>query len=193
MKRAPRKSQLAKPAPFVVKIDPSTLKNGIVLPKIKYEVLATVEEEQVFYGMVLPIPKVLVYYLRHNELMVIAAIIEETNETGTCSLTVKELSTRLKISIPNLSNCLCSLRKVGLLLEQPNGKKGTGRLRKLNYEAVQHLNDLVEGEDPGVYSRIRKASRKIDISHLTKADIESAYDNKVLAPGHDPAEEEEYD
>lgn len=113
MRRAPHKSQLSKPAPIIIKIDPSELKNGIVLPQVKYEVLATVEETQVFHGMVLPIPRVLVYYLKHHELMVVSTIIEETNETGTCALTVKELSAKLKISIPSLSNCLYSLRKVG--------------------------------------------------------------------------------
>lgn len=193
MRRAPQKSQLSKPAPIIIKIDPSELKNGIVLPKVKYEVLATVEEQQVFHGMVLPIPRVLVYYLKHHELMVVATIIEETNETGTCALTVKELSAKLKISIPTLSNCLYSLRKVGLLLEEPNGKRGAGKLRKINYNTIQHLNDLVEGEDPGVYTRIRAATRKTDISHLTKDDVHNAYDNKVLEPNHDPIEEEEYD
>lgn len=193
MRRAPQKSQLSKPAPIIIKIDPSELKNGIVLPQVKYEVLATIEETQVFHGMVLPIPRVLVYYLKHHELMVVSTIIEETNETGTCALTVKELSAKLKISIPSLSNCLYSLRKVGLLLEEPNGKRGGGKLRKLNYSTIQHLNDLVEGEDPGIYTRIRTATRKTDISHLTKEDVHKAYDNKVLAPDHDPIEEEEYD
>lgn len=193
MRRTPQKSQLDKPAPIIVKINPSELKNGIVVPEVKYEVIATVEEKQVFHGMVLPIPRVLIYYLKHHELMVVSTIIEETNETGTCALSVKELATRLKISIPSLSNCMYSLRKVGLLQEMPNGKRGGGKLRQLNYDAIQHLNDLVEGEDPGIYARIRKASKKIDITHLTKNDVQGAYDNKILAPDHDPAEEEEYD
>lgn len=193
MRRKPKKSQIPKQETIVVKIDPMQLKTGIVLPKVKYEVLATVEEEQVFHGMVLPIPRVLLYYLNRHELMVVATIIEKTNETGICASTLKDMSTKLKVSVPSLSNCLFSLRKVGLLLEEPNGKRGGGRLRKLNYEAIQHLNDLVEGEDPGIYTRIRKATRKIDITHLTKEDINKAYDNKVLQPDHDPAEEEEYD
>lgn len=193
MRHAPQKSQLSKPEPIIIKINPSELKNGIVLPQVKYEVLATVEEKQVFHGMVLPIPRVLLYYLKHHELMVVSKIIEETNETGTCALTVKELSAKLKISVPSLSNCLYSLRRVGLLLEEPNGKRGAGKLRKLNYDTIQHLNDLVEGEDPGIYTRIRTATRKADISHLNKKDVHNAYDNKVLAPDHDPAEEEEYD
>ena len=193
MKRIPKKAQLDKPQPILIQIDPSQLKNGIVFPKVKYEILATVDHEQVFNGMVLPIPKVLLYFLNHNELMVVSTIIEETTNNGECALSVRDFANQLKISTPTLSNTLYGLRKAGLLLETPNGKRGGGRIRKLNFSAIQHLNDLVEGENPGIYTRIRKATRKIDITKLTKADVMKSYDNKVLAPGHDPAEEEEYD
>ena len=80
-----------------------------------------------------------------------------------------------------------------MLQEAPNGHRGAGRIRKLNYTAIQHLNDLVEGEDSGIYTRIRTATRKTSIMSLTKDDIKNAYDNHVLEPGHDLAEEEEYD
>lgn len=193
MKRIPQKAILTKPEPIIIKIDPKQLKTGIVLPKVKYQVLASVENEQVFNGMVLPIPKVLIYYLTHNELMIVSTILEETNEYGECASSVKELATKIKISIPTVSSCLYSLRKVGLLQEAPNGQRGAGRIRKLNYTAIQHLNDLVEGEDSGIYTRIRKATRKTSIMSLTKDDIKNAYDNHVLEPDHDPAEEEEYD
>ena len=193
MKRIPQKAILAKPEPIVIKIDPKQLKTGIVLPKVKYQVLASVENEQVFNGMVLPIPKVLIYYLTHNELMIVSTILEETNECGECASSVKELAIKIKISTPTVSSSLYSLRKVGLLQEAPNGQRGAGRIRKLNYTAIQHLNDLVEGEDSGIYTRIRKATRKTSIMSLTKDDIKNAYDNHVLEPGHDLAEEEEYD
>lgn len=193
MKRIPQKNKLSKPEPIIIKIDPTELRTGIVLPQVKYQVLATVENEQVFNGMVLPIPKVLIYYLTHNELLIVATILEETNERGECASSVKELATKIKISTPTVSSCLYSLRKVGLLQEAPNGKRGAGRIRKLNYDAIQHLNDLVEDEDPGIYIRIRKATRKVNIMNLTKDDIKNAYDNKILDPEHDPAEEEEYD
>jgi len=51
----------------------------------------------------------------------------------------------------------------------------------------------VENEDPGIYARIRTATRKINILNLTKDDVKSAYDTHVLEPGHDSAEEEEYE
>ena len=193
MKHIPKKAKLDKPKPIAIQLDPGQLKTGIALPKITYQILASVEEEEVYRGMVLPLPRVLVYYLTHNELLVVATIFEQTRDFGECALTVRELSARLKLSPPTLSNVLYSLRKMGLLQEMPDGKRGAGRIRKLNYMAIQHLNDLCEGEDSGVYTRIRQATRKKDIMNLTKEDIKQAYDNKVLEPGHDPAEEEEYD
>ncbi len=193
MKRIPQRSQLPKPEPIIIKLDPKQLKGGIVLPKVVYQVQVSVETEEVFNGMVLPIPRVLLYFLNHNELMIISTILEETNNNGECALSVKELATKIRISVPTISTCLYALRKIGLLLETPDGKRGGGRIRKLNYSAIQHLNDLVEDEDPGIYTRIRKATRKINILNLTKSDIKGAYDHKVLEPDHDPAEEEEYD
>ena len=192
MKKIPNRAKLPPPEPVVIKLDPKLLRGGIVLPKVKYEILATVETEEVFDGMVIPMPKVLIYFLSKNELMVVSTIMEEVNENGECALSVQELAIKMRLSIPTLSNCLYSLRKIGLLLETPNGKRGGGRIRQLNYPAIQHLNDLVEEEDPGIYARIRKAIRKINILNLTKDDVKSAYYTHVLEPGHDPAEEEEY-
>lgn len=192
MKKIPNRAKLPPPEPVVIKLDPKLLRGGIVLPKVKYEILATVETEEVFDGMVIPMPKVLIYFLSKNDLMVVSTIMEEANENGECALSVQELAIKMRLSVPTLSNCLYSLRKIGLLLETPNGKRGGGRIRQLNYPAIQHLNDLVEEEDPGIYARIRKATRKINILNLTKDDVKSAYDTHVLEPGHDPAEEEEY-
>lgn len=193
MKRIPNRATLPPPEPIVIKLDPKQLKGRIVLPKVKYEVIASVEADEVFNGMVIPLPKVLIYFLSKNELMLLSTIIEETNENGECALSVKDMAIKIKISIPTVSNCLYSLRKIGLLLETPDGKRGGGRIRKLNYPAIQHLNDLVADEDPGIYARIRKATRKINILNLTKDDVKGAYDTHVLEPDHDPAEEEEYD
>lgn len=192
MKHIPQRAKLPPPEPITITLDPRELRGGIVLPTIKYQVIASIETQEVFKGMVLPIPKVLIYFLNHNEMMIVSMILEESSSTGECALSVQELAAKIKISIPTISNCLYSLRKVGLLLESPNGKRGAGRIRKLNYQAIQHLNDLVEGEDPGIYARIRKAVRKINIMNITKDDIKGAYDHLVLEPGHDPAEEEEY-
>lgn len=194
MKKAPQKSQIPRPKPFKIKVDPLKLKRqSLVLPKVTYNVVASTEMEEVFTGSVLPIPTVLIYYLTHTELLVAAVIMEETNEHGECLLTVSELATRIKTTNATISTALYSMRRFGLLLETPNGMRGNGRNRMLNYQAIQHLNDLVEGEDPGIYVRIRRAASKKSIPNINAEDIRNAYDNKVLPPDHDPAEEEEYD
>lgn len=193
MRKIQQKARLEEPKPIIVQIDPSEPNAEIINPKVEYRIVSSVVQDQVFQGMIIPIPKVLLYYLMHKELLLLSIIMEESAINGTCRLTVKELAIRLKVTIPTVSNTLYNLRKAGILLEAPNGKKGTGRNRKINFSTIQHLNDLVQGQDPGIYSRIRKATKKKDISHLTLQDLSMAYDNKVLAPGHDPAEEEEYD
>lgn len=192
MKHVPKKAKLGKPKPIVIKIDPTEQRQGIVLPEVTYKVAVEVEQKEVFCGMVVPIPRVLLYFLNHMELMVVSSILEDSINGEGCALSAKDIGARLKISAPTIHNTFYTLRKLGLLLEQPNGKKGTGKIRKLNYEAIQHLNDLVEDEDASVIFRLRKATRIIDITHLTKESVQAAYDNVALAPDHDPAEEEEY-
>lgn len=193
MKKIINRAKLPPPETVVIKVDPRDIANNLVFPKIKYEISASVECETVFTGRILPIPKVLLFYLTHKELLIFVTIMEEVNKNGECELSVKEMAKKTKISIPTLSTCLYNMRKVGLLLERPNGHRGSGRIRRINYQTVQHLNDLVEGEDLGVYVRIRKATRKTVIDNLTKSDIKGAYDNFVINPEDDPIEAEEYD
>ena len=85
MKKIPNRAKLPPPEPVVIKLDPKLLRGGIVLPKVKYEILATVETEEVFDGMVIPMPKVLIYFLSKNELMVVSTIMEEVIENGECA------------------------------------------------------------------------------------------------------------
>lgn len=193
MRRIQKKAKITEPKKIVVKIDPQEMRSGIVIPKVVYEVQASVEKEQVFHGMMLPIPRVLLYYLTKKELMIVSVIMEQTYEQGECIMSVADISKRAFIAKPAVSNVLYTLRKMGLLQESPNGKRGAGRLRKINYETLQYLNDLVEGEDPGIYPRLRRNTRKKDIMSLTKEDVQNAYDHYVLPPDHDPEEEEEYD
>lgn len=193
MKKRPQKSKLKPPKDIVIKIDPEELRNGITLPKVSYEIIPVIEEEVVYHGMVLPIPKVLLYYLNHVQLKIFATIQEETNLNGKCDMTIKQIAKRINHSQPCVSGAMYSMRRAGLLLETGNGQRGSGTVKMINYATVQRLNDLAEGEDPGIYSRIRRATRKTDINHMTKEDLLNAYDNQVVRPGDDPEEFEEYD
>lgn len=166
----------------------------IKVPRVKYEVVAKIDMETAFTGEVTPIPTVLIHYLSHLELRIISVIMEDTYRYGECDQTVKELARRLCLTPPSVSHSLNSLRKRELMIESPNGLRGAGRIRKLNFKTIQHLCDLLEGEDPATYSRIGNAiRRKKSLMNVTKEDILKAYDKYVLPPEHDPAEEEEYD
>lgn len=193
MKPRPLKSQIPKQEFVQIKIKATQARQSLVLPKIQYQITASSELHSVFHGKVTPIPTVLIYFLNHTELMVITTIMEQTNDDGECVMTVKEIARHLRMTTPTISTSLYNLRRAGLLLESPNSLKGNGRNRMLNYRAVQHLNDLVEGEDSGIYSRIRRATHKQDILHISKTDLDNAYDQYILSPDHDPEEEEEYD
>lgn len=179
--------------PITIKINPRELRSSIVIPEVRYEIVPVLDNVEVFRGMVIPIPKILIFFLNQNELMVMALIIEETNLHGECKLSTQQIADRIKRTKDRVYKSLYTLRKLGLLIEWPNGKKGNSRNRVVNFDTLQHLNDLVEGEDMGVYARIRKKTRKVNIMRLTKEDIKSAYDHRVLDPDHDPVEEEEYD
>lgn len=178
---------------FKVTIDPLEVQNSIVIPTIEYEITPKIVGKTMFNGLVIPMPKVLLYYLANSELLVAATILEETAKMGVCKLTVQEIAIRLHSTPASISGVLGKLRRFQLLVEKNNGRRGNGSNRMLNFDTIQHLNDLADGEDPGVYVRIRRASRKVSIANMTKEDIARTYDTKILAPDHDPAEEEEYD
>lgn len=198
MPRVPKRAKLPKEKDIVVKIDPQDIRagiRGISIPKASYEVkvIPKTEQEEAFTGNVLPIPKVLVFFLNKPELMLFAVILEDSMKFGECRLAVKEMEKLLRISQPTISNALYSLRKLGLLRERGDNRRGAGRVRRINFAALQHFDDLLADEDPGVLVRLRKNVRRYDISKFTKQDVREAYDHLVLPPGHDPAEEEEYD
>lgn len=193
MKRVFKKGLLPKPQPVTVTIDPMKLMGVIEIPKVEYKIVADIDYNIAFEGMVLPIPKVLVYYLTKIELHVLSIILEECMSQEYSTMTVKGVSKKLKASVVSVSNALYFLRKGGLILEAPNGRKGGGRMRKLNFETIQHLNDLAEGEDVGIFARIRKLTKKKTIINITKDDIKTLYNHVIHEPGDDIAEEEEYD
>ena len=193
MRKIPRKAFLEAPKPIKVQIDPLSKKETIMMPEITYVVVPSIEMQPKFTGAITPMPTVLINLLTHLELKIITLILEESYKTGRCTLTMENIATRLATTHQSISNALKSLRKRGLLLEMKSDNKRCGKLRELNFKTIQHVNDLVEGEDPGVYARINRATRRTALENLTKEDIRNAYDNKVLPPDHDPAEEEEYD
>lgn len=189
----PAKSKIQPPKPFYCKIDPRDKCAPVMIPKIEYQYVAVMNPEVVFRGNVVVIPKCALFFLTDKELKLFVTIMEREREIGECDYTVSDFAKMLQISTSTASTLLYKLRKFGLLLEKQDNRKGNGRLRKINYKALQRLNDLFDGEDIALYHKFRSICTKFDIANMTKKDIENVYGDAVLHPDHDPEEEEEYD
>lgn len=185
MKR--RKSKPVKP----LKVIPSRVKMmDINVPQMEYRVVAQPILKTQFTGHVSVIPTVLIFYLSNQELKVVATIIQETMENAVCTLSAKQLSVRIGISMPSLYTTIYKLRKMGVIYEERHGRHIK---RAIDFNAVQHLNDLLNIEDRGIYKRLRGKLHNKNLNNITEQDLERAYDKYVLPVNHDPEEEEEYD
>lgn len=166
-------------------------KTDIKIPKLNYKVVVDdVSMQTAFTGNVIGLPTVLVFYLHASELKVVCVILQEIMERGACILTYQQLSKRLCISLPTLYQTMKNLKRMHIIDEL---RKGWKIRRWLDFQAIQHLNDLVDIEDRGIYPRLRRKCRNRNIGKITEDDVRSAYDQYVLPPDHDIEEEEEYD
>lgn len=160
------------------------------LPRLEYKVVAQPILDTPFTGHVTTIPTVLIFYLHPTEFKVVASIIQDTMETGVCIMTVKQFSVRLKVEISTIYGALYCLRKMGIIYEYRQGAKVA---RAIDFDAVQHLNDLLKEEDRGIYCRLRSKMKLRKIENITEKDLEQVYDKYVLPTDHDIEEEEEYE
>lgn len=162
----------------------------LAIPKLEYKVIAQPILKTAFTGHVIAVPTILIFYLNSLEFKVVATIMQETMEVGVCVLTAKQFSVRTKACLPNIYNALHALRKMGIVYEYRQGRYVA---RAIDFNAVQHLNDLLSIEDRGVYRRLRDKLKLKNINNITKHDLERIYDKYVLPVDHDIEEEEEYD
>lgn len=162
----------------------------IAIPQIEYKVVAQPILKTKFKGQVTVVPTVLIFYLTNQEFKVVSTIIQETMERGVCSLSAKQIGLRTRINIGGTYDILHNLRKMGIMYERRDGWYVE---RAIDFNAVQHLNDLVKSEDRGVCIRLRNKVHRKNINSLTQDDLQKAYDKYVLPADHDPEEEEEYD
>lgn len=174
-----------------IKFNPNRVQTtDIKIPNFNYKVVAETEEKTAFTGHVTLIPTVLIFYLHANELKVAATIMQEIMENGRCLLATKQFCVRLQLSKPTLYSSMKALRRLHVIIEKRHGWKVD---RSINYEAIQHLNDLVSIEDRGIYTRLRSKCKYRNIENITEKDLDGSYDKYVLPVDHDPEEEEEYD
>lgn len=191
--KTPKRAKIKKPKPIVLKINPYHGSNQLVLPRIEYEIVASLETDVKYTGPVTPLPTILYFLLSSLELRVLAVILNETYKNGKCNLSLDDISKHSFISVQSTSGVMKKLRHFGIVMETEDGVAGLKRFRTVNFETIQRLSDLMEGEDIGVCPRLRQRCRKRNWNNITKEDIQEAYDNRLLPPGHDPEEEEEYD
>lgn len=178
---------------ITVNVDPNEMKQQIVMPEVEYKVIATAKPRVAFHGTVIMMPRVLIYFLTHKELVVMTFIMDQTAAHGACWTTVKEMESQLALSSTTISGVLYRLRLMGLLMEKPNGQSGSGRVRTPNFEAIQHLDDVLDGESTAVCTRMHVLCRDMNVMSLRKDDVQRVCNHKVLPKDHDPEEEEEYD
>ena len=164
---------------------------GIQIPKINYKVIADVSMQTAFNGMITPIPTVLIHHLRPLEMLFVAVIIEDTIEHGECFLKQEEFAFRMGVTLPTISNTKSNLKKMGVITVERRSDKRY--VYKINWEAVNNLDELMQNEPRAIMARVRHTSKKRKISNMDRSDIESAYTERILPPGHDPREEETYD
>ena len=164
---------------------------GIQIPKIDYKVIADVTMQTAFNGMVTPIPTVLIHHLRPVELLLIAVIIEETIEKGECYISQEELSNRMGVALPTVTLTRNKLKQQGLVTFEK--RRLSPSKYEINWGAVNHLDNLMRNQPRAIMARVRKTSKKKKLCNMNQSDIENAYNEKILPPGHDPREEEMYD
>jgi hypothetical protein len=164
---------------------------GIQIPRIDYKVIADVTMQTAFNGMITPIPTVLIHHLRPLELLFVAVVIEDTIEHGECFLKHQDFADRMGVALPTVSATKSRLKKMEVITIE---KRADSRyICKINWDAVNNLDQLMQKEPRAIMARVRNTSRKRKISNMTRSDIESAYTERVLPPDHDPREEETYD
>lgn len=177
--------------PKSLPVQPQRIQNvAFAIPKLEYKVIAQPILQTTFTGHVTTIPTVLIFYLNTTEFKIVAAIIQETVENGVCLLTIKQFATRLKVCIATIYDNFYNLRKMGIMYEDRQGRQVA---RAIDFNAVQHLNDILNIEDRGIYRRLRDKMRLKNINNITKEDFNRVYDKYVLPVDHDIEEEEEYD
>lgn len=164
---------------------------GIQIPKINYKVIADATMQTAFNGMVTPIPTVLIHHLRPIELLLVAVIIEETIEKGECVITQNDLCDRIGVEPPTVSSARLRLIRAGIIDYQR--KTHAPSVYTINWDAVNNLDKLMSGQPRAMMARVRKVTKKRKIANLDQSDLDAAYTQRILPPGHDPREEETYD
>ena len=160
----------------------------VVMPKIQYKAVKYVDSEKKFEGEITPIPSVLIEYLDKVELKVFAHIMRQLRENGACIVRLQTMGTQMQLSNVTIANATSRLRQMGFIYYENAGHK---RNKKIDFDAIQSLNDLLKDMKPGAIIALRKRAKNKNVQHIPPTILEYIQTN--FAYNEDDVENEEYE
>ncbi len=113
-------------------------------------------------GELLPLPMVLVKYLNATELKVFAFILGKRNNNGGCHCRREAIAKELKTSTVTVSKILNRLEAMGIITQTRVGMRLD---RKINFDTIQVLDELLADRLPGAAAAFRAAMENCNIRH----------------------------
>ncbi len=161
--------------------------DSITLPKIKYRKVGYIAGTEKFDGDVVPVPMVMIEYLKELELRVFSLILNYQRQGKSCIMRYKTMAVIFGCTLTSVANAIRALRDIGVInLEGVSSKKN----KSVNLEAVQFLSDISKDLRPGALAMLRKLVGKKNVLELPKHIVEEV---RKRFDTSDPAEFEEYD
>ena len=151
--------------------------------KRKYCVDVAIYQKQQFIGDLVPIPLVLIDYLSASEIRVFARILSQLKNHSTCQIRRKTLAKELGVSETTITTVLNSLESIGIITQDHEGRR---KLKKINFNTIQKLNDILKDRLPGAARAFRNemgdqninnpkeiALELLDIKYTEKTGVEA--------------------
>lgn len=160
----------------------------IALPDVKYVAVMEVSEEKVFKGRTFSMPLVLFEYLRQSELQVFYLIMRHLREHGCCFYRNKTLGEEISVTHVTVYLSIKRMASMGLLRLTKDGKR---TFKFINWEAVQHLEEISKKWKPGALVYLRERMRDNDVMSIPPKLMREMKMRYEISDN--PEENEEYD
>lgn len=128
--------------------------------KRQYYVDVAIYQEQKFIGDLTSIPSVLIDYLNSSELKVFARIFRQIKTSDMCIIKRSSMALELGVSPVTITSTMNSLESMGFITQCYEGRR---KYKKINFDAIQYLNDLLKDRLPGAAHAFRKAMEDRDV------------------------------
>ena len=161
---------------------------AVVMPVIQYKKVQYIDSEKKFEGEVVPIPSVLIEYLDKVELKVFAHILRQTRRRGACVARLMTMGNQMQLSNVTIANATSRLRQMGFIYYENAGHK---RNKKIDFNVIQSLNDMLKDMKPGAITALRKKAKNKHVQHIPPTVLEYVQTN--FGYSDDDIENEEYE